>query len=184
MNLFKTFGSFLHNRRVGRYFRRIALFESLGISTASRSVPGELARALRQAAHEEVPTLLSRLSAHADGLTEHEADAIRARVGPNEIAHEKPLPAWLHLWHCYYNLLNLLLTLLAVVSHLTEDDVHHRDRPDGGVVHADPASGAGRLPEPRRRAPQGDGQQHGDGAATRCRGHPATSPSARWCRGI
>ena len=123
MNLFKTFfGSFLHSRRVGRYFRRIALFESLGDATASRSVPGELARALRQAAHEEVPALLSRLSAHADGLTEHEADATRARVGPNEIAHEKPLPAWLHLWHCYYNPFNLLLTLLAVVSHLTEDE--------------------------------------------------------------
>ena len=123
MNLFKTFfGSFLHTRRVGRYFRRIALFESLGDSTASRSVPGELARALRQAAHEEVPTALARLSAHADGLTEHEAEAIRERVGPNEIAHEKPLPAWLHLWHCYYNPFNLLLTLLAVVSHLTEDE--------------------------------------------------------------
>ena len=123
MNLFKTFfGSFLHTRRVGRYFRRIALFESLGDSAASRTVPGELAQALRQAAHEDLPQALQRLSAHADGLTEHEADAIRARVGPNEIAHEKPLPAWLHLWHCYYNPFNLLLTLLAVVSHLTEDE--------------------------------------------------------------
>ena len=123
MNLFKTFfGSFLHTRRVGRYFRRIALFESLGDSTATRRVPSDLAQALRQAAHEDLPVALERLSAHADGLTSQEADAIRERVGPNEIAHEKPLPAWLHLWHCYCNPFNLLLTLLAVVSHLTEDD--------------------------------------------------------------
>ena len=120
MNLFKTFfGSFLHTRRVGRYFRRIALFESLGESNASRAVPSGLASALHQAAHEEVPALLSRLSAHADGLTEHEAGAIRARVGPNEIAHEKPLPAWLHLWHCYKNPFNVLLTVLALISYLT-----------------------------------------------------------------
>ena len=123
MHLFKTFfGSFLRTRRVGRYFRRIALFESLGDVATARSVPHDLARALRQAAHEELPAALERLSAHAEGLTAHEADTIRARVGTNEIAHEKPLPAWLHLWHCYCNPFNLLLTLLAVVSYLTEDD--------------------------------------------------------------
>ncbi len=43
-------------------------------------------------------------------------------MGPNEVAHEKPLPAWLHLWHCYRNPFNLLLTLLAVVSYVTEDE--------------------------------------------------------------
>jgi len=37
-----------------------------------------------------------------------------ARSGPNEVAHEKPLPWWLHLWHCYKNPFNLLLTVLAV----------------------------------------------------------------------
>ena len=44
-----------------------------------------------------------------------------ARDGPNEVAHEKPLSWWLHLWHCYKNPFNLLLTVLAVVSYLSAD---------------------------------------------------------------
>ena len=46
---------------------------------------------------------------------------MRERVGPNEIEHEKPLPWWLHLWHCYRTPFDLLLTLLAVISYVTED---------------------------------------------------------------
>ena len=44
-----------------------------------------------------------------------------ARDGPNEVDHEKPVPWWLHLWHCYKNPFNLLLTGLAVVSYLSAD---------------------------------------------------------------
>ena len=36
------------------------------------------------------------------------------------MAHEKPLRAWLHLWHCYKNPFNLLLTALAAPSWLTQ----------------------------------------------------------------
>src|SRR5690606_13639119 len=39
----------------------------------------------------------------------------------NEVAHERPLPWWRHLWHCYTNPFNLLLTLLALISFLTDD---------------------------------------------------------------
>ncbi len=35
--------------------------------------------------------------------------------------HEKPLPWWTHLWQCYRNPFNLLLTVLALVSYVTED---------------------------------------------------------------
>ena len=31
------------------------------------------------------------------------------------------MPWWLHLWHCYSNSFNLLLTLLSAVSYWTED---------------------------------------------------------------
>jgi Mg2+-importing ATPase len=44
-----------------------------------------------------------------------------ATLGPNEVDHEKPLPWWRHLWQCYRNPFNLLLTVLAAVSWLTED---------------------------------------------------------------
>ncbi len=43
------------------------------------------------------------------------------RIGPNEVDHEKPLPAWLHLWQSYRNPFNLLLTVLAAISYVTED---------------------------------------------------------------
>ena len=48
-------------------------------------------------------------------------DALRAQYGLNEVEHEQPLPWWVHLWHCYKNPFNLLLTLLALISWLTED---------------------------------------------------------------
>lgn len=42
-------------------------------------------------------------------------------AGPNEIGLDKPVPWWLHLWHCYSNSFNLLLTLLSAVSYWAED---------------------------------------------------------------
>ncbi len=44
-----------------------------------------------------------------------------SRDGPNEVEHQKPLPAWVRLWHCYLNPLNLLLTMLAALSYLSGD---------------------------------------------------------------
>ena len=61
------------------------------------------------------------LASHADGLTEPEARAALRRAGPNEVEHEKPLPWWQHLWHCYRNPFSLLLTVLAAISWATDD---------------------------------------------------------------
>ncbi len=46
---------------------------------------------------------------------------LRKRLGSNEVRHEQPLPWWTHLWQCYRNPFNLLLTVLALVSYVTED---------------------------------------------------------------
>ena len=78
-------------------------------------------RTLIEAAHLPPAALIERLRSHADGLTGIEADAIRETSGPNTVDHERPMPWWVHLWHCYANPFNLLLTLLSVVSYLTED---------------------------------------------------------------
>ncbi len=43
------------------------------------------------------------------------------RDGPNDVAHEQPLPGWLHLWRCYLNPFNLLLTALAALSFVSAD---------------------------------------------------------------
>ena len=122
MTLFKSlFVAFLRTRRATRHFRRIALPDSFTAPSAAHAVPDDLARDLVRASHDDAAAVLARLGAHADGLTLAEVNEIRARVGPNEIEHEKPLPWWLHLWHCYKNPFNLLLTLLAVISYVTRD---------------------------------------------------------------
>ena len=81
-----------------------------------------LSRTMLRAAMDDVPALLTRLDAHADGLAHAQAARRLAQVGPNEVAHEMPAPWWLHLWRCYSNPFNLLLTVLASVSFMTDDD--------------------------------------------------------------
>ncbi|MBC7502385.1 MAG: magnesium-translocating P-type ATPase [Herminiimonas sp.] len=122
MNLFKNlFESFLRSRHATRHFRRRPILDSLSGPGVSRAVPDQLARELLHAGKEDADAVLVRLKTHQDGLTSAEVVTIRARVGPNEVEHEKPLPWWLHLWHCYRNPFNLLLTVLAAVSYFTED---------------------------------------------------------------
>ncbi|EJM22236.1 magnesium-translocating P-type ATPase [Pseudomonas sp. GM18] len=115
------FAGFLRNRHIARHFRRLALLESFTDTTVSREVPPTLAQTLVAAANSDTGQLLDNLGSHPDGLTEPEADALREQYGLNEVEHEQPLPWWTHLWHCYKNPFNLLLTLLAVISWLTED---------------------------------------------------------------
>ncbi|MDD2546884.1 MAG: magnesium-translocating P-type ATPase [Burkholderiaceae bacterium] len=115
------FARFLHSRRAAQHFRRIFLLESLDRQHPDRAVPEDLSRTLQSASEEDLDALLARLGGHRQGLTSAQAAAQLERLGPNEIGHEKPLPAWLHLWHCYQNPFNLLLTALALISWLTHD---------------------------------------------------------------
>ncbi|MDR1996279.1 magnesium-translocating P-type ATPase [Azonexus sp.] len=115
------FAGFLRTRHIGRHFRRLALLDTLTRSGVSREIPDSLAQTLVVAAKSRSEELLVSLNSHGEGLSEAQAEAIRERVGLNEVEHEKPLPWWTHLWHCYQNPFNLLLTLLAVISYLTED---------------------------------------------------------------
>ncbi|WP_249673721.1 magnesium-translocating P-type ATPase [Pseudomonas abieticivorans] len=115
------FAGFLRTRHIARHFRRLALFESLADSNVSREIPANLAHSLVAAATADASALLQRLGSQHDGLSAEQADAVREHVGLNEVEHEQPLPWWVHLWHCYKNPFNLLLTLLAFVSFVTED---------------------------------------------------------------
>ncbi len=117
-NLFRTF---LRSRRVGALFERRAIPTGPSNAQPTRNVPPELTQTLQRASGDDAATVLQRLHSSRDGITDTQAEVLRAQIGPNEVEHEKPLPAWLHLWHCYKNPFNLLLTVLAVVSYLTED---------------------------------------------------------------
>lgn len=115
------FAGFLRSRHIARHFRRLALLDSLTRSDVNREVPARLTKTLVAAATADPTALFEQLDSHRDGLSEAHAQTIRTRVGYNEVEHEKPLPWWTHLWQCYKNPFNLLLTLLAVISFLTED---------------------------------------------------------------
>jgi Mg2+-importing ATPase len=115
------FAGFLRTRHIARHFRRLAMLETVTDASVSREVPPTLAQTLVVAANSSTVQLLGTLGSHAEGLNTQEADALRAQYGLNEVEHEQPLPWWVHLWHCYKNPFNLLLTLLAVISWLTED---------------------------------------------------------------
>ncbi len=115
------FAGFIRTRAISRHFRRLAILDAIKGTTVARDVPSTLSHTLTDAAYRAADPLLAGLDSHLDGLSETQAELIRARVGTNEVEHEKPLPAWLHLWYCYKNPFSLLLTVLAAISFFTED---------------------------------------------------------------
>jgi Mg2+-importing ATPase len=122
MSIFnQLFGVFLKSRHTSHLFRRRVILESLSPEGRSGPVPDQLSRQLLQEAQDDLASVLAQLGTQTEGLSHDEADVIRARVGPNEVEHEKPMSWWLHLWLSYKNPFNLLLTVLAAVSYFTED---------------------------------------------------------------
>ncbi|CAM3842892.1 magnesium-translocating P-type ATPase [Roseateles saccharophilus] len=117
----ELFAGFVRTRGIGRHFRRLLMLEGLREAAISKEVPPSLAQGLIQAATEEPDALLARLGSHSDGLSGLQADAIRERTGANVVEQDKPLSWWAHLWHCYKTPFDVLLTLLAAISYLTED---------------------------------------------------------------
>jgi Mg2+-importing ATPase len=125
-SLTQAFSTFLRRRRVKRHFERRPLLDALVAAPVPAPAAGApdaraLGQALLTAAQDEPAAALARLQSQADGLDGAEAARRLARDGPNEVAHEPPLPGWLHLWRCYLNPFNVLLTVLAVLSFLSAD---------------------------------------------------------------
>ncbi len=136
--LTQGFSTFLRRRRVKRHFERRPLLDALVAAHVAAPVAGvggaavmgtgagaadtrALNQALLTVALGEPAAALVRLQSQPDGLDSAEAARRLARDGPNEVPHEPPLPAWLHLWRCYLNPFNVLLTVLAVLSFLSAD---------------------------------------------------------------
>jgi len=116
-----VFSRFLRRRRRLRHFDRHPLQDLLAGHGPRAAVPEPLAQDLLRVARDDAAAAVARLKSHADGLSTREAAARLARYGPNVVEHERPMPWWLHLWHCYTDPFNLLLTALAGVSYVTED---------------------------------------------------------------
>ncbi|QJT78852.1 magnesium-translocating P-type ATPase [Kosakonia sp. MUSA4] len=110
--------------RLNRHLpRRLVQRDPLpGVQTVSHGdIPASMGeRCLSIAAME--PTLLwQTFASHPEGLTEQEVAQARETHGENLIPAQKPSPWWVHLWSCYRNPFNLLLTCLGVISYASED---------------------------------------------------------------
>jgi len=116
------FSHFLSNRHTRYQFRRAALLDVLGGKPQAQNTAfGRGARDMQRIARETVAAALAQSGSHAQGLSQDEVLARRARFGVNEVAHEKPLHWSRHLWHCYKNPFNVLLSTLAAIAFATDD---------------------------------------------------------------
>ena len=75
----------------------------------------------RRLARLDLAELFARFNSRETGLTIEETLVLRETFGLNEIEHDKPLVWYAHLWLCYRNPFNVLLTVLALVSAMTGD---------------------------------------------------------------
>jgi len=112
---------FINKGFPARQLRRRAARDLLRGAAAGRQASAPVARNLLEWSVLEPQSALDRLGSRREGLSETEAEERRLREGLNEVEQERPIGAWLHLWYCYCNPFNLLLSVLAAISWLTED---------------------------------------------------------------
>ncbi len=103
-----------------RLFQRDVMLEGMQ-KNLNRNVPAALTHACLTCARANEEQLFQRFSSHPEGMTGAEVSAARSRHGANTIAGEQPVTWWRHLWLCYRNPFNLLLTVLGIVSYGTDD---------------------------------------------------------------
>ncbi|WP_144630995.1 magnesium-translocating P-type ATPase [Bordetella genomosp. 13] len=117
------FSSAARVRHVGRHFRRTPILEPLGPGSDPAATADAVRRAgstLQEDAFVPLDLLYARLESTAHGLPVERAGLLRLALGPNEVGKERPLAWHTHLWRAYRNPFNLLLTLLAAVSWVTD----------------------------------------------------------------
>lgn len=116
------FARTLHRHGHGRHFRRGSWFLSHGVGSpshqhAARQVEERLLACARLSPEEA----LTHRHSSASGLSEAQAKRVRRRCGLNRLHTDGPLPWPLHVWQCFRNPFNLLLSGLAIVSWATDD---------------------------------------------------------------
>lgn len=65
---------------------------------------------------------LIELSSSLRGLSEEEVEIRQKNFESNDIAKHNKKNPFLHLWECFANPFNILLSILALISYLTEDE--------------------------------------------------------------
>ncbi|CAI8943321.1 magnesium-translocating P-type ATPase [Kosakonia quasisacchari] len=85
------------------------------------SIPVSMGERCLNIAAMEHDKLWQTFASHPEGLNPQEVELARAAHGENLIPAQKPAPWWVHLWVCYRNPFNLLLTCLGIISYASED---------------------------------------------------------------
>ncbi|EOB2257137.1 Rpn family recombination-promoting nuclease/putative transposase [Escherichia coli] len=89
--------------------------------TVNTVVPPSLsAHCLKMAVMPE-EELWKTFDTHPEGLNQAEVESAREQHGENKLPAQQPSPWWVHLWVCYRNPFNILLTILGAISYATED---------------------------------------------------------------
>ncbi|EPM1661434.1 magnesium-translocating P-type ATPase [Acinetobacter baumannii] len=117
----RLFTSFLQRFHLMRFFGRNRSFKELHQSSYAQEISKKLSKRLLNASRAQTNDLLKQFDTHLTGLTEEQAHTQQMTVGLNEVTHEKPLTWWQHLWYCYRNPFNILLSLLALIAFFTDD---------------------------------------------------------------
>ncbi|MDN8087278.1 magnesium-translocating P-type ATPase [Acinetobacter baumannii] len=117
----RLFTSFLQRFHLMRFFGRNRSFKELHQSSYAQEISKNLSKRLLNASRVQTNDLLKQFDTHLMGLTEEQAYTQQMTVGLNEVTHEKPLTWWQHLWYCYRNPFNILLSLLALIAFFTDD---------------------------------------------------------------
>ncbi|WP_111818318.1 magnesium-translocating P-type ATPase [Acinetobacter baumannii] len=117
----RLFTSFLQRFHLMRFFGRNRSFKELHQSSYAQEISKNLSKRLLNASRAQTNDLLKQFDTHLMGLTEEQAYTQQMTVGLNEVTHEKPLAWWQHLWYCYRNPFNILLSLLALIAFFTDD---------------------------------------------------------------
>ncbi len=120
-SLTQAFTTFLRRRHAQGHFGRHPPLATLVKRDTAAAARTPLSDDLLLAARDNPAGAIARLQSNANGLAAAEASRRLEKFGPNEIAHEKPLSAGLHLWRCYANPFNVLLTVLAGLSWFSAD---------------------------------------------------------------
>lgn len=93
-----------------------------GAQTAvNATIPPSLSERCLKVAAMEQETLWRVFDTHPEGLNAAEVTRAREKHGENRLPAQKPSPWWVHLWVCYRNPFNILLTILGGISYATED---------------------------------------------------------------
>ncbi|SUH18136.1 magnesium-transporting ATPase MgtA [Salmonella enterica subsp. enterica] len=132
-----------------------------GAQTAvNATIPPSLSERCLKVAAMEQETLWRVFDTHPEGLNAAEVTRAREKHGENRLPAQKPSPWWVHLWVCYRNPFNILLTILGGISYATEDlFCRRRYRPDGRYLNAAEFCAGSALDKSGGRA-KSDGEQY------------------------